>query len=346
MFGLSAVVALVGGSIAAPAIAPLPQSLFDTGLYAGRSADAVRRTVLPFTPQYGLWSDAARKRRWIWLPPGTSIDASRPDAWEFPRGTRLWKEFSVAGRPVETRFIERLANGDWRYAAYVWTADGSDALLAKALRPTLLSVDGAPGGKYQVPSQADCRACHEGAAVPVLGFSALQLSADRDPNALHVSAPDLAAVDLRALVARGWLRGLPQRLLDEPPRIAANTPSERAALGYLHANCGHCHNDADSRAPVKLLLAQTTADAHASRERVLGSLLGADARFRKAGQVGSAALVAPGDAAASVLLQRMRTRNPLQQMPPIGTRLADSDAIDLIARWIESQPTSTKEKTP
>ena len=52
---------------------------------------------------------ARRKRRWISLPPGSAIDASDPDAWAFPVGTRLWKEFSFGGQRVETRYMERQA---------------------------------------------------------------------------------------------------------------------------------------------------------------------------------------------------------------------------------------------
>ena len=47
----------------------------------------------------------------------------------------------------------------------------------------VVAVADAPGGRYSVPSRNDCLACHEGPAVPVLGFSALQLSPDRDPLA-------------------------------------------------------------------------------------------------------------------------------------------------------------------
>src|SRR5690242_13451668 len=82
----------------------LPQHLHDTGLYEPDSMQ-VRAENLPFTPQYSLWSDGASKQRWIYLPPGTRIDASNPDAWEFPRGTKLWKEFRH-GRAIETRYIE------------------------------------------------------------------------------------------------------------------------------------------------------------------------------------------------------------------------------------------------
>ena len=116
----------------------------------------------------------------------------------------------------------------------------------------------APDGRYDVPSRADCTGCHEGAAQPVLGFSALQLSADRDPLAAHAPAP--ASITLDALAARGLLRNLPSALLEQPPRIAAASPTERAALGYLHANCGHCHNGSGNGVPLRLNLAQSAAD--------------------------------------------------------------------------------------
>src|ERR1043165_2761743 len=218
----------------------LPAHLADTGLYVAGALSQVNPDVLPFSPQYPLWSDGAAKRRWIWLPPGSQVDASQPDAWDFPVGTRLWKEFAH-GRALETRFLERGADGNWRFGSYVWNADGSDAVLAPARGIRGLPAPDAPGARYSIPSEEDCRACHEGAPVPVLGFSALQLSPDRDPLAPH--AVDGPSMDLRQLAARGLLRNLPSKLLEQPPRIAASTPAERAVLGYLHGNCGNCHND-------------------------------------------------------------------------------------------------------
>ncbi|HEX6362205.1 MAG TPA: hypothetical protein VFZ93_04570, partial [Albitalea sp.] len=168
----------------APMPGGLPRLLSETGLFVPGSTAETRPGVLAFAPQYALWSDGAAKRRWLWLPPGRAIDGSRPDAWQFPRGTRLWKEFSQGGR-VETRYIERAADGSWRFGTYVWNAEGTDAVLAPAGGIAALPVRGAPGGRYAVPSVDDCRACHDGAPVPVLGVSALQLSADRDPGAPH-----------------------------------------------------------------------------------------------------------------------------------------------------------------
>ncbi|HKU14071.1 MAG TPA: c-type cytochrome domain-containing protein [Steroidobacteraceae bacterium] len=319
----------------------LPVHLRDTGLYAPGQGTQIDPRNLPFSPQYPLWSDGAVKRRWIYLPPGTAIDAANADAWDFPRGTRLWKEFSL-DRPVETRFIERLADGTWRFGTYIWNEEGTDATLAPAGGIASLPARGAPREGYAVPSEFDCRACHEGAAAPVLGFSALQLSADRDPLAPHTDAR--SGIDLKELVARGLVKNLPPALIDAQPRIAANSPVERAALGYLHGNCGHCHNRNGAPVPVDLTLAQSAVDGADGVERVLRSMI-ADGRFRAHG-ASSTQLVAPGQPEASLLVTRVRSRNPQTQMPPIGTRLIDTEALVLIERWIKEKSSTEEELKP
>src|SRR5262245_338572 len=237
-------VALTVAAGIALATAPADQApglLRETGLFAPGSVDAVAAGVRSFTPQYPLWSDGATKRRWMRLPPGGVIDATQPAAWVFPPGTRFWKEFSVAGRRVETRMIERLADGEWRFVAYVWNDAQTEATLAPVEGIASLTLP--DGARYTIPGEADCRACHAGAASPVLGFTALQLSSDRDPLAPHADPWRPGDLELRALAQSGGLVNLPQALLDTPPRIQAPTPAGRAVLGYLNANCGHCHAD-------------------------------------------------------------------------------------------------------
>lgn len=176
-FALLSLLGTAPGGTGAESGGELPRHLSDTGLFIAGSTQ-VRPENLAYSPQYPLWSDGAAKRRWLYLPPGTSIDASSPDAWEFPPGTRLWKEFSH-GRPIETRLMERLKDGSWRFAVYVWNADGTDAELAPAEGIGALPAPSAPGGHYRIPSQADCRACHEGAAVKA---GVKQSSARRCPS--------------------------------------------------------------------------------------------------------------------------------------------------------------------
>ena len=312
----------------------LPGRLSDTGLFVDGSTTQVQPDVLSFTPQYPLWSDGADKRRWIRLPAGTSIDASVADAWQFPPGTQLWKEFSHRGRRVETRYIERQRHGGWRYATYVWNEPGSDATLAPARGIAAWPVADAPQGRYEIPARADCTTCHEGAATPVLGFSALQLSPDRDPLAAHAQTPMHDDVDLPRLAARGLVRDLPASLLQHAPRVPAASPSERAALGYLHANCGHCHNRSAAGVPVRLTLAQSALDSAASRTATLSAALGVAGRYRTPGLPPETALIAPRAPERSVLVARMHSRQAQTQMPPLGTRITDAEGLALIERWI------------
>jgi hypothetical protein len=274
-----------------------------------------------------LWSDGADKRRWIRLPGASHIDASQPDAWVFPPGTRLWKEFAYAGKPVETRLIERRANGQWGFATYVWNETGTEATLASREGVPALPVAEAPKGRYAVPSRADCLACHNSAPVPVLGFTALQL------------APlDAGAADLRSMmVARGLLRGLPSNLLDRAADDAGATPLERAVLGYLHGNCAHCHNTGPNRVPRPLTLSQGTADPAGSRREVLRSLVGAPSRWESPLRDGRKQLVESGRSDRSVLVERMHTREPRMRMPPLGTELPDEEALALVRRWIDQE---------
>ena len=335
---------VLAAPLAAAYVAPVAVQLHHTGLYAGEGTLLPAPGVRSFSPQYPLWSDGAQKRRWIALPPGTAIDASDASAWEFPVGTRLWKEFSVDGRRLETRMLERLADGSWRFASYAWNREGTQASLAPAGG---LQLDLGGGRRYVIPAEADCRACHEGAASPVLGFSALQLSPDRDRLAPHAETPPADALDLSALVEARWLTGLPQALIDVAPAIAARTPEERAALGYLHGNCGHCHaspDEAPGAVPVALDLAFDVMrpDEHAPSVRALTTQL---ARYRP-GAAHATTVLAAGDAKASVLVQRMRSRAPSAQMPPLGSAVADDDALALIERWVDALPDPEEENRP
>ena len=310
----------------------LPQRLSETGLYAAGSRQPAAG-LRSYTPQYPLWSDGATKRRWMYLPPGTAIDATDVDAWEFPPGTRLWKEFGHA-RPIETRLIERLADGTWRFATYVWDEDGEDATLAPAGGIARHAAATAPDGIYPVPSRDDCRACHEGAAVPVLGIGALQLSPDRDPRAPNAETPQPGDIDLVDLIDEGLLRNYPAEIAGLAPRLAAEDPAARAALGYLHANCGHCHNARGPLADIELVLAQEISQGLSDHEP-LRTLFD---RIADSHMEGVDLRLVAGHPERSQLLARMKSRNPYHQMPPLGTRFADSAAVRLIEQWIQSLP--------
>ncbi len=348
-FSLAVTLLLLAALVASPAAAASePQHLVDTGLYADFATKAIASDVHPFSPQYPLWSDGATKRRWIRLPKGSRIDAHNPDAWVFPVGTRFWKEFAF-DRRVETRLIERGKNGEWLFATYRWNEDGSDAVLVPEKGARRVA-ESRPGVPYDLPGVVECRACHASGLATILGFSALQLSSDRDPNALHAIPPDPGSLDLDELQRRGWIRGLPKALAANPPRVRASSPTERTALGYLHANCSNCHNSQSLIADLGLsfvVRADGTPEA-------LATAVGKPSHYHPTGTTIERTIV-PGDPDASLVITRISNRGNARQMPPIDSHLADADAIALLGRWIrdlgapptaESDPSNATSSAP
>jgi mono/diheme cytochrome c family protein len=308
-----------------------PPALRETGLYADWAAKTIAAGNLPFSPQYPLWSDGAVKSRWMHIPKGRFIDGSNPDVWKFPVGTRLWKEFRFGGR-AETRFMELTRTG-WQFAAYVWNDDESEAVLAPdaGIKQSVPIRDGI---RHAIPSRIDCRACHEAGEVRVLGVTALQLSPDRDPNAPHAEPPPEGAVDLPTLVARGLVRGLPARVTTTPPRIVAATPTARAALGYLHGNCGGCHTGTGELRSLAFGLNYTLDRKAGEAPAALLTAVGRPSRYKVPAAADAVERVCAGQPDKSVLVARMASRHPLVQMPPLGSRIVDDEAVTLIRRWI------------
>ena len=147
-----------------------------------------------------------------------------------------------------------------------------------------------------------------------LGFSALQLSHDGD------------GVTLQALID--------DDLLTNPPAGPFSVPgndTERAALGYLHANCGNCHQPrsfVSNMVDMELWLPTTELSDVANTPTLL-TTLGVQASqtyFPGAGSGGEASFdtrIVPGDPDSSIVYLRMLTRETGLAMPPVGTEMVD-----------------------
>ena len=305
-----------------PADAEAPARLSQTGLYADIAAKTLASYVEPFRPRYELWSDAAQKSRWVYLPECGVIDTSDMDDWSLPVGARLWKEFAIDGARVETRLVERVGEGphDFVFAAYVWNEDETEATIAPD------GVVDAAGTTHDVPDEAACRQCHgtdtEGGGRPsrVLGFSALQLSGARD------------GVSLADLAGQGRLTDAPDGDYEVPGEGA-----EQAALGYLHANCGNCHNaTADAAEPIDLDLWVSVDDASPADTGAFRTAVGVANTIFNDQHV--TARIEPGLPEQSSVVFRMLQRANAGQMPPLGTEVVDDAGAAAIATWIEGIP--------
>lgn len=274
--------------------------LSDLGLYEDMADKVIAPEAIALRPAYPLWSDGAQKRRWMILPPGSVIDSSDMNHWELPIGTKLFKEFVVDGRRVETRVIERRGDADYRFTPYLWEPDESDAVATPEGATDVL------GTTHDIPSKDTCGSCHEGERGRALGVSAVQLSA----------------------------------MLDELPlsqRPEQRFPIQSPALGVLHANCGHCHNDEEGSAKqIQLQLQLSTLDTTVpiADTRPYRSMVGVPLANWSTDTI--KVRVVPGDPAASAIYYRMSKRATTEQMPPLATEIVDDEALDTVADWIRS----------
>lgn len=296
-----------------------PARLSETGLYADRSR-SIAANVLRFAPAHPLWADGAEKTRYLYVPPGAKVDTRDMDHWVFPVGTKVWKEFRVDGKLVETRFLWKRVDApgeeSWWKAAYVWLPDGGDAVA------TVEGVRNALGTTHDVPSQEDCTSCHAYVKDTVIGFSALELSTPENGN----TAPAADTGRLLDLARQG--------LFTQPPTADFTVPGEgtpRDAVAYLHGNCGFCHNARleeliKRKIHFRLLVGHRSVEQTGAYTTTFGTKT-----FHEID--GTTAAIVPGDPMKSQAYVRM-VKPDDYRMPPKGTKVVDPNGSELIRNWI------------
>jgi hypothetical protein len=300
-----------------------PDRLECTGLYAKFKSKQTAPGAVSFAPSAALWSDGAEKQRWIFLPKGTKIDSSSPNDWSFPVGTRVWKEFTVDDKRIETRIFYKTRSDRWRHATYVWNEDDSEADLSYGEDLDL------PSGPYHVPEQGECEDCHEGQSDRLLGFDAVSLG-----------LPNARGLTLKKLWEEGWLTHEPELL--ELSIGDDGTGRAAKALPILHINCGvSCHNDSANRTAgltgQNLRLDVTQLDGRAPDDswNIYRTVVG---QASEGTQWGEGIRIVPGDPDASLAVQLMGSRRAgggNSQMPPLASRLVDEDGLATVRAWIE-----------
>jgi hypothetical protein len=301
---------------------PLPTDtmhLSETGLCLDAACTTITPGIVEFRPRWPLWTDGAAKRRWIQLPPGASIDDTDMNYWSFPVGTKLWKEFVRDGVRVETRYAVRTGPNeeDWQLMPFAWNGTQTDAVAVPDGYPN------ANGTQHDIPPASACMGCHENVKSRVLGFSALQLDYD--------AAPDL--MDLDDAIDAGWLTHVPGAAT--PHIVVPGNATEQAALGYLHGNCGHCHNS-DSPLINRPMFRLETGylDTLANTRTYISTVnVVADVSLD-----GATIVAKPGAPDQSVIIKRMTTTNPAKLMPALGVELVDPAGQTAVRAWITALP--------
>jgi hypothetical protein len=307
---------------------PLPNAIECTGLYKDLATKELAPGIVPYVPAIPLWADTAEKQRWIYIPPGTTIDTSNPSEWTFPVGTKVWKQFTRDGIVVETRLFRKTEPNYWVYGTYAWNAAFTEATASGGGDIPW----GTDGGLYHIPTSDECHQCHRGRTDNLMGFEQVSLG-----------LPGASGLTLAALVSQG--------LLSPPPASTSLTIGDdgtgiaAAPLAWLHINCGvSCHNDNPNstafgsgmnlRLDPLLLDGGSTADVD-TRTTTIGMTAN---NPMWSGQV----RIVPGDPTHSLLVELITNRgtdNPAQnQMPPIATYLVDTADTQNVIQWISNMP--------
>jgi hypothetical protein len=251
------------------------------------------------------------------------------DHWKFPVGTRIWKQFTVDGKKVETRLMSHFGPGesDWLFAAYQWSSDELDNPAAATWVDPAVSpngVIGANGSIHDIPGLGACNNCHGKLSEKVLGFGAIQLS--HDPKGQDVAIKEISNL--------GWLTKAAPDGFTVPGDAV-----QQAALGYLHGNCGGCHNQSagiGGATPLvmRLLTSQTMYDQTDTVKSAVGVAMS---------NTGIAPTrIAPMDPDNSGILKRLSALGGATQMPPQSTGvrhvLDTNGGIKAVTDWINSIP--------
>ena len=322
-----------------------PALLSETGLFTDLATLTPAPGVIPYHIEAPLWSDNAKKARWIAVPsdgthdtPAEKITFSANDNWQFPTGTITIKHFelpiddtdpSVTVR-LETRVIVCTEENEYYAVTYRWNPEQTDATLLIDSETQDYTIQEAGGGSRQqewyFPSRSDCRSCHTTAAGQALGVrtqhfnhQAFYPSTNRTANQLQTFS-SLGIFD-RVLTSEEISNMVQSRAIDDE-----TAPLAVRVRSYLDSNCSHCHRPGggipgfDARITTPLV-DQGIINGHPGQFGVLGP----DSRY-----------VVPGDVPMSIIHHRMNAVGNGAAMPPLAKNVVDEKAVQLVADWISS----------
>lgn len=343
----------------------IPKLISGTGMYKDILTKALTPDITLYEINAPLWTDGAVKQRYIAVPKGTSVLYSETDdVYKYPEGAMVIKNFSVDTIPgdsasrilFETRFsgMRKIGGKEkWFLWSYHWRLDQKDADLVpdsgqnatvrvyrngKAAAPYMK--------KWRFPSPVQCAACHR-IQTPdgrmVLAFFTAQLNHPYSGNPAINQLQHFFDIGLLANAA-----GAPAPNFATAPKWAhwddTTASLELRARSYIAANCSGCHGERGmlTNATLTATLNYDYHDMQPQMDFVTKKLIGSF-------PLDSAGLIVPGRPDRSVLLYRQKMRNQVEgdftaermAMPPLGSFEPDTNAINMISKWIVSLGTSS-----
>lgn len=303
-----------------------PRALSQTGLFSKTAKHETAPGVIAYSINVPHWTDGATATHHFALPGNGQLRFGGNRGWQGPDGTVLMQTLAREGKRIETRLLIKQEN-EWLGYSYEWNKAQTDA--------TLVANEGADralanGKQWRIPSRAECMMCHGRAAGFVLSLTELQLNRQHDygkfkANQIQVLGKSGLVSGVRAENYGSDGKSVQKRFANPYDAKADRTARVRA---YWQVNCATCHVNAGGGNAQMLLSHHLALDATKT--------LGAEPVHNRYGLGDKARIIAPGDPAHSVMLQRV-IRSDLGRMPPVGATGPDPQWIQLLAKWIAEQ---------
>lgn len=299
----------------------VPESLRDTGCVSAADPTQPASGLIAYAINAPFWSDGAQKERWLALPDGQQIAVNADGDWDLPNRSVLVKSFRVGAQLVETRLLMRHPDGSWGGFTYEWNAQQTDAMRVRggAVR------DLGNGQSWIFPSEAQCLECHTAVTGRSLGLESAQFNRDLQYPQTGRTGNELFTLSHIGVLTPPVTDPAAAPSMPDPANTGALL--DQRARAWLHTNCSQCHRPGGPT-PSNMDLRYTTAlgaTNTCNTQPQSGDLgLGANAR-----------LIAPGDAAHSIVVNRPGRRDE-HGMPPLASSQVDTAGVALLTEWVNS----------
>lgn len=310
------------------------QNLSSYKFFTGAMKDQIPADgVLEYAPASSLFTDYARKKRFVWMPIGTQATyVNDGEILDLPVGAALIKNFYYehvepgdVTKIIETRVMVRKADG-WIFAEYVWNDEQTEATLNMSgdYKELTWNQDGEQKStSYRIPSETECLICHKQNGQPIpIGIKPQNLNTLFD-------YPDGASNQLQKWIAVGYLQNtLPGNIYSTVDYHDESQDLELRLRSYLDINCAHCHSEGrhcDYR-PMRLAFSETTSKLN------MGLCVEPDEFINSA----LTYIVTPSNINRSVMHFRLNSTEENMRMPLLGRTLVHEEGVQLLEDWINS----------
>lgn len=285
--------------------------------------------VVPYDLNSSLFTDYARKKRFLWMPAGQKATYNSDGTiLNFPPGTVLIKNFyydnvqpANTRKIIETRLMIKKAEG-WIFANYVWNAAQTEATYTdtNGFEDVTWLENGQPKSiTYEIPHPTECFTCHKS------GSTAMPIGPKPQNLNKNFTYADGAKNQLAKWIEVGYLESVPGTITSTVDWNDASKPLDMRARSYMDINCAHCHTDGGHCDYMAMRLSFTET-ASPTNLGICVTPFESPQPF----------LIAGRSIERSAIYDRITTNNPSKRMPLVGRTIVHEEAADMIEQWINS----------